>query len=285
MDVSIGLYLTNLVAIDETRETFEIAGYLAAKWRDPRLVLPADPGSDNTNNRQGTREFRLEDLWTPPIEASNSISHKANSYFLEADRNGIVTYTEHFDSVLSNDFFLRKFPFDTQILRFDFEPFRSSTSRIQFASQALSSTGISPEQHVELAGWRIKEIQYSVAKSSGDRIVPTTPAASFQIVIERRSGFYVWKIFLPMLLMTIIPAVVFWTDPKEFLLRVPMTMLLSIVAFEITVVRDLPKIGYVTFVDAVFIASFAFFFLCIIESTAARIRALCTLIPTRQVAG
>ena len=64
-----------------------------------------------------------------------------------------------------------------------------------------------------------------------------------------------------------------------------MTMLLSIVAFEITVVRDLPKIGYVTFVDAVFIASFAFFFLCIIESTAARIRALCTLIPTRQVAG
>ena len=47
-----------------------------------------------------------------------------------------------------------------------------------------------------------------------------------------------------------------------------MTMLLSMVAFEFTVARDLPRIGYVTFLDAVFLASFAFCFFCIIEITA-----------------
>src|SRR5437868_4436638 len=42
VEVSVGLYVTNLVSIDETRESFEVGGYLMAKWKDPRLALPAD---------------------------------------------------------------------------------------------------------------------------------------------------------------------------------------------------------------------------------------------------
>jgi hypothetical protein len=38
-------------------------------------------------------------------------------------------------------------------------------------------------------------------------------------------------------------------------------MLLSMVALEFTVARDLPRIGHGTFLDAVFLASFAFCFL------------------------
>jgi len=92
-----------------------------------------------------------------------------------------------------------------------------------------------------------------------DNFIPTAREALFQIAIERRSGFYVWKIFLPLLMLTMIPVVVFWIDVKEFywLVKVPMTMLLSMVAFEFAIARDLPKIGYVTFLDTVFLASFS----------------------------
>jgi hypothetical protein len=88
-------------------------------------------------------------------------------------------------------------------------------------------------------------------------------------VVKRRSGFYVWKIFLPLLMITMIPVVVFWIDVKEFdwLLKIPTTMLLSMVAFEFTVTRDLPRIGYLTFLDAVFLASFAFCFFGVFEIT------------------
>jgi hypothetical protein len=269
LDVSVGLYITNLVSIDETRESFEVGGYLTAKWNDPRLALAADPISGNPDQEQINRHYRAEDIWTPPIQAANSISHSTRSGLLEVDRNGEVTYTESFDAVLSNDFALRKFPFDTQVLRFEFQPFLSASSGIRFAAQALPSTGMSPEQHTELAAWRVKDLQYSAEKMGGRGIIPETREALFQIVIERRSGFYVWKILLPLLLMTMIPSVVFWMDVKEFdwTLKVPMTMLLSMVALEFAVARDLPRIGYVTFLDALFLASYFFCFLCILEIT------------------
>jgi hypothetical protein len=267
VEVSVGLYVTNLVAIDETRENFEVGGYLIGSWHDPRLALPASQNAENDGGEKGTRTFRIEDLWTPPIEAANSISHKTNSYSLEVDRNGTVTYVERFDAVLSNDYALRKFPFDTQVLQFEFQPFLSAGSAFIFAAKPSPSTGISPEQHTELAAWRIKDLRYTAEKLAGNSFLPPTREALFQIVIERRSGFYLWKVFLPLLMLTMIPAVVFWIDVKEFdwILKVPMTMLLSMVAFEFTIARDLPRVGYVTFLDAVFLVSFAFCFLCIFE--------------------
>jgi Neurotransmitter-gated ion-channel ligand binding domain len=266
VDVAVGLYVTNFVGIDETRESFEVGGYLTAKWLDPRLALPPDAASD----APATRTYRLDQLWTPSIESANSISHKTSQSLLTADRNGLVTYVERFDANLSSDFDLRKFPFDTQDLRFQFHPFISAASEIRFTPRPLPSTGISPEQHTELAAWHIQDIRYRTEKVIEDREIPPTSGAEFQIAVKRRSGFYIWKIFVPLLMLTMIPMVAFWIDVSQFdwVLKIPMTMLLSMVAFEFTIARDLPRVGYLTFLDAVFLASFAFCFFCIFEIAA-----------------
>ncbi|MGI0134958.1 MAG: hypothetical protein ACREBW_08395, partial [Candidatus Micrarchaeaceae archaeon] len=121
--------------------------------------------------------------------------------------------------------------------------------------------------HVEVAAWRVKNMHYTTKTTAGDGDIPSSREVLFQIPVQRQSGFYLWKIFLPVAIMSLIPMVVFWIDPKEFdwLLKVPMMMLLSMVAFEFAIVRDLPRIGYITFLDAVIITSFAFFFLIMIE--------------------
>jgi Neurotransmitter-gated ion-channel ligand binding domain len=268
VEVSIGLYVTNLVSIDETRESFEVGGYLTAKWHDSRLALTADPLSGSSGGEEATRTFKVENLWTPPIEAVNSISHRTTSYSLQADRTGTVTYVERFDSVLSNNYALRKFPFDRQVLVFELQPFLASAREIRFASQPLP-IGMSPDQYIELAAWRIQDIRYTSGKLTRDPTFPVTDQALLQIHIERRFGFYIWKIFLPLLMMTMIPAVVFWVPVQEinWLPTVPMTMLLAMVAFEFVVLRDLPRIGYITFLDAVFLAGFVFCFLAALEIT------------------
>jgi hypothetical protein len=266
VSVSLGIYVTNLVAIDEARETFEVAGYIMAKWRDPRLAIP--PGVASGNGQK--RTFKAEELWTPPIEGSNAVSHKTNAYLLEADSNGIVTYLERFDATLSSGLDLKKFPFDTQTLEFDYQPFATAPSEIEFAPQVLPGTGISAASHTELAAWRMKELRYVTDKTATIGFYPSTGEAIFQIVVQRRSGFYIWKIFLPLFMLTLIPVVVFWIDVRDidWMLKVPMTMLLSMVAFEFTIARDLPRIGYLTFMDAVFLVSYVFFFINVLEITA-----------------
>lgn len=269
IEVSIGMYVTNLVSIDETRESFEAGGYIEAQWKDPRLAVSADGTSvtSETGNARQTRSLKPDQVWTPPIQASNTITHKSNGYAMEVDANGVVTYTERFDVVLSNEYFLRKFPFDTQVLRFELEPFLSPSSVIVFTSQALPITGISPGRNTELASWRIDSLRYSTEEMPRHAGIPVGRESLFELTISRRPSFYVWKIFLPLMMISLIPAVVFWIDAKEFdwLLKIPMTMLLSMVAFELAITRDLPRVGYVTFLDAVFVTGFALCFLCILE--------------------
>jgi hypothetical protein len=264
VEVSVGLYITNLVAIDETRESFEVGGYLTARWLDARLALP-----QSQTDAPVARNFRVEEIWTPAVEAANSISHKTNQYFLSADRNGVVTYIERFEAVLSSNYDLRKFPFDTQQLQIEIQPFLSAASEIRFAPEPLVSTGISPEQHTDLAAWQFKNLRYSAEKVTHVPSFPAGNEALFQLKVTRRAGFYIWKAFVPLLLMTLIPAVVFWIDVSQFdwVLKIPMTMLLAMVALEFTIARDLPRIGYITLLDAAFLASFAFCFLCIAEIT------------------
>jgi hypothetical protein len=266
VEVSIGLYVTNLVSIDETRESFEIGGYAEAKWKDPRLALSAYPTTSATD-RARLRNFKPDQIWMPAIQATNTITHKTNGYDLEVDANGVVSYTERFDVTLSNEYFLRKFPFDTQVLRFELEPFRSAASAIVFAPQALPMSGISPGRNTELASWRIDGLRYLTEDVPGNAAIPGIRESVFEMTISRRPAFYIWKIFLPLMMISLIPAVVFWIDAKEFdwLLKIPMTMLLSMVAFELAITRDLPRVGYVTFLDAVFVTGFTLCFLCILE--------------------
>jgi hypothetical protein len=261
VEVAVALYVTDFVAIDETKETFEVSGYLTAKWKDPRLALPT--GATD----QKKRGYRLGEIWAPSIESANTISHKAMQYWLTSDKDGVVTYVERFDSIVSNNFDFRRFPFDTQLLRLEFHTFFTSDEDVRFAPQPLPSTGISRDRDTELSGWSSGEVKYTVDRVRGGLNLPSTNEAVFQIAMKRRSGFYIWKILVPLIMLALIPSVVFWIDVEMFdwLLKIPMTMMLSMVAFEFTIARDLPRIGYVSFLDAVFLASFTLCFLCIFE--------------------
>lgn len=90
----------------------------------------------------------------------------------------------------------------------------------------------SVQNNIRSSAWHIKGVRYTREKITGDHDVPATNGASFHIVVTRRSGFYIWKIFVPLLMLIMIPMVVFWIDVSQFdwILKIPMTMLLSMVA-------------------------------------------------------
>jgi len=129
IEVSVGLYISNLAVVEETREQFEVEGYFTVEWDDPRLALP-----EESRVAGHLRKLNPDDLWTPPLETANMISHRGNSFELTVDDSGHLRYVERTDTVVSADYSLRKFPFDTQTVEFQIEPFMPASQEFTFAS-------------------------------------------------------------------------------------------------------------------------------------------------------
>jgi len=89
VEVSLGMYLTNLVSIDESRETFEVGGYLMAKWNDPRLRF-----RQKVVGPRPILRMRSASFVKTSYSVSHRVSHRARTSSLQADANGDVTVTE-----------------------------------------------------------------------------------------------------------------------------------------------------------------------------------------------
>jgi hypothetical protein len=83
IEVSVGLYISNLAVVEETREQFEVEGYFPVEWDDPRLALP-----EKSRVPSHLRKLNPDHLWTPPLETANMISHRRNSFELTVDDSG-----------------------------------------------------------------------------------------------------------------------------------------------------------------------------------------------------
>ncbi|PWT83384.1 MAG: hypothetical protein C5B58_06660 [Acidobacteria bacterium] len=95
--IAVGIYIVNLAAIDEVKETFELDGYLTETWHDNRLKY--SPSSEAPTL---FRTYHEDQVWYPLLS--------------------IMTYTGRFVVNLSTNFYVRRFPFDSQGLAIDIQP-------------------------------------------------------------------------------------------------------------------------------------------------------------------
>ena len=109
--VSIGIYLLDLVQLDEIRESFEAKFFMQLQWQDPRLA-------EQLQNRSIPYcQIAMDDIWQPQAYVTNQLR-----LFREFDRTvlvnsqGTVTYRQIFDAELNSPLDFTKFPFDTQHL-------------------------------------------------------------------------------------------------------------------------------------------------------------------------
>src|SRR5580700_5333128 len=65
VNVRAGLFLTNLIDVDEVKEMFRISGYLFMTWKDPRLVF--NPTGGDTD-----RLYKPDSIWVPHVFLVNA---------------------------------------------------------------------------------------------------------------------------------------------------------------------------------------------------------------------
>jgi hypothetical protein len=258
--VTIALNLVALSRVDPPNEifpTFSAELTLVASWNDPRLAFETDTADIEPRRFHGhAAEEQLDHMWWPDLAVENEEGARAVEHReLDIYPNGRVRYVERFSVRASADLDLRRFPFDTQHLEVRIAPFSWDHNYVQLvapeAGLRFSRDHTSPE-------WVVRDFVGRVETADRSRQAEPVSVLRTFIVAERHPGFYLYKLLLPLVLIVVFTWSAFWMRGEASTGRMQRTFvaLLTVVAFHHIVAGHLPKIPYLTFVDAVVYAAF-----------------------------
>jgi Neurotransmitter-gated ion-channel ligand binding domain/Neurotransmitter-gated ion-channel transmembrane region len=263
--VSIGVYIINFAGINEPQETFQVVGYLAANWTDTRLKFdPKKIGHD-------TLIFNDKDqIWHPDTEIFNQVGGRNSARIqITVTPEGKVHYIESFDATISSDLQLKKFPFDKQRLRLIVDSFQYDDKQVIFTAEN-NKIGVNKEPFVSLSEWTIKDVKHEETSQLFPQDQKNYSRLNVYFEIERNSGFYVLKVFIPLAIIFSISCATFWIPIEELgvLTAIGVTNLLTAIAFSLSIGGALPKVAYLTFIDGFIGLIYLFIFISIIENVA-----------------
>lgn len=262
LDVTIALHIVNVASIDEVDEQFQMDAYLFEQWSDPRLAYTPSGPTDQERN------YAFGEIWMPQLEILNAATPRTRyDSSIRVEPDGIVNYVERFRVGVSSKFALRRFPFDRQALEVLIHPFLIADPRIRFKlGDNATWTASEFESYSSLAQWRLTAVEPRVgmAPTYGGQ---TIAEARFAISVERRSSFYVWKVFLPLLLMVFLSWAVFWIEAGDLSnqVQVAVTTILTVIAFAFAISATMPRLPYLTYIDAFFLECYIYVFLAVVE--------------------
>jgi hypothetical protein len=262
LDITIGLHVVNLAAINEVSEQFQLDAYMFERWIDKRLAYTPQGPQDNLRN------YAFGQIWIPQLEMINAASPRSRQEIsIMVSPDGTVRYAERLVVILSSSFHLRRFPFDQQQLLVIIHPFLADGPRLRFKLDSDSTwTASEFTSFSSLAQWHLTGLRSQLldAATYGGM---TVPEARFQIDVTRRSSFYLWKVFIPLLLMVFLSWAVFWIEADDLSnqIQVAVTTILTVIAFAFAISATMPRLPYLTYIDAFFLECYIYVFLAVVE--------------------
>ncbi len=206
-------------------------------------------------------------VWIPHLSLANGESQRvvANAA-VEASPDGTVVYSEQFSATLTSPLSLRTFPFDRQTLPIVVQPAIEDRKTVELIPDGTRSA-VRPQPWSALAEWRIGGLS-TVARSrlprgAGDGVTEI----AFDLAVARQPSYYLWKLFLPLLIIVIISWSIFRIDTAQFSnqIGIAMTAILTVIAFSLAISSTLPRTPHLTLMDAFYLMSYVFVFLAITE--------------------
>lgn len=276
-EVYFDVVIIDIPHFNAREETYAIEGSLLLEWVDERLAFDEyEVGLDYMVYHEAEAQRQLAtQIWSPMVEFENIRGKRTivNSV-LSISPDGTVNYEEHFVASLSTVLDLREFPFDTQALDIRVASFFYNEEELVWADES----GVSFRPGFEMNEWLVVDeprtkivtrLPYGmpfdeVAEEQG--IIPFS-FGEFTLTMERQAGFYIWKLMVPIMIITSISWVGFWRKPSVApRMNMTFSCMLTVVAYNFVVGNNLPHISYLTRLDKIFILTYVFIALAILES-------------------
>lgn len=259
--VETSFYLLHLVAVREKDESFEADCYFKFVWEDLRLSFEDErPDAVQVFLDQAV-EDKLKQIWWPQMEFLNAATPQITNRALFIYKTGHVEYiiglTGSFRSVMR----FHKFPFDAQHLKILVDSFIWNDQIVQFIPFQEKARNLGESQRNDLT---ILEITTQEIKTEGfwlENLGKSNKYSTFEITINmvRKTGFYFYQIFVPLLLIIGIACTIYYAsrrDPFLDLINVNLAVFFVFLATKFTINADLPHVAYMTKIDEAFLLTY-----------------------------
>ncbi len=244
VDVDINLYMSDLIEIRDSDQSFVSDVFFRAEWRDTRLA----------HSGQQPCYVDERDIWTPELQLLNRRSvERVREPQFTVTAQGLVTQTVRAYGAFTFRADLSDFPFDKQELRY----IVVSTYEADQVKIVADKASIAMGEHLSVTNW---EVNFRGSTSSEHYVAPLDRSLSRMDIIfdiKRLTGFYTWQLLVPLFLVVMMTWTVFWI-PLEFVApRVGLvaTSMLTLIAYRFSMASILPPIAYLTRLDQFMVAS------------------------------
>jgi hypothetical protein len=167
---------------------------------------------------------------------------------VEVSPDGEVVYRQHVWGPFSQPLDVEEFPFDEQTFDLLLAPAGFELDEVRLIADSKRPSGMAPAFSV--ADWRVDEFR---AGGEEYQRAPGLPIPIFRVRLraERQSAYFVFKVILPLLLIVGMACSVFWLNPKNASIQIPVatTSMLTLIAYRFAMSGFMPPVSYLTRMD------------------------------------
>ena len=265
-EVSVGVFVADIIDLDEVNENFQIEMILIAVWKDPRLAFDAEKEGTKEKIFQGPYQFaEVYTGWWPQLLILNEVGRgDFNAVKLTVYPDGTVRYAEQRNVLLETPMSLEDYPFDIQRLNAYIVPFGNRKEEVVLKindglSQATDEY-VKRHSDVNIAEWDLRHLQMEEGETYYRYYGKKQEISQIKltIVMQRQSAHVVWDIICPLFILVSMIWSIFWMDIESLADRLNISFIgiLTIVAYQFLIIDNMPRISYLTFTDALLLLSF-----------------------------
>jgi len=241
--VTVGVYPTVVDELNIAASTYDAVVYIWMRWKgpiDPTVAVEFTNASERQN-------FTLHKLLDKPAVLKDGSLYQV--------MQGHGRFFQPFD--------LAAFPFDRQTVTIQIEDEINAHDNLVYAPD-LKDSGFGASLQIpgwRMRGWHAEATTQNYASHFGTAEIATGARHAglrFGLVIERRESFFIWKLFLPLLIVMCANWLAFTIQPELADVRTALTAtaLLTLVFLQKSYSDDLPAVGTLVLMDKIYAVAY-----------------------------
>jgi hypothetical protein len=257
IEVQTGLKIFRISAVNSQDENFTVVSSMRMDWTDPALAF--SPDSCNCTVKLYTdKEFDrfLADVGSrwPAFTFFNQLGNRwVASRTAAIWSDGRVRYAESFNTTFQADFDFRQYPFDTQTFPIYLDLIFPTS---QYTMVELPGYSEIDPAHGE-DEFIISEFTATASAEAPSAADDPVSRMTFSFSAPRHLNYYSLQVFLPIILIILISWFTFFLRDYTRRIEAAGANILLFIAFSWSLSDNYPRLGYLTFLDAVMTVTFA----------------------------